>query len=186
VLVLLCIVVFIVGLAIYLLLSTLEQRLRKVETVASRIARGELEARVDESQQDAIGRLGNVFNSMAEQIQRLVHVQREMIHAVSHELRTPVARIRFGVQMIEDCPDRASMEKQLSGIDSDIQELNELIYEILTYARLEQGGPILDFQETDVRAIVEQVVEEQSSLKPDVKIQAIFREESDRWKLSEI
>ena len=186
VLVLLCIVVFIVGLAIYLLLSTLEQRLRKVETVASRIARGELEARVDESQQDAIGRLGNVFNSMAEQIQRLVHVQREMIHAVSHELRTPVARIRFGVQMIEDCPDRASMEKQLSGIDSDIQELNELIDEILTYARLEQGGPILDFQETDVRAIVEQVVEEQSSLKPDVKIQAIFGDESDRWKLSEI
>src|SRR5690606_25338162 len=112
VLVLLCIVVFIVGLAIYLLLSTLEQRLRKVETVASRIARGELEARVDESQQDAIGRLGNVFNSMAEQIQRLVHVQREMIHAVSHELRTPVARIRFGVQMIEDRSEEHTSELQ--------------------------------------------------------------------------
>ena len=180
------VIAFIVGIAVYLLLSALEQRLRKLETVASRIARGELDARIDESRLDSIGRLGSVFNSMAEQIQRLVHVQREMIHAVSHELRTPVARIRFGVQMIEDCPDRSSVEKQLAGIDSDIQELNELIDEILTYARLEQGGPILDFQETNVRDIVEQVVQEQGSIKPDIQIHAEFTPDSDRWKLSEI
>lgn len=177
---------FVLGLAIYVLLNTLEQRLRRLEIVASRIARGELEARIDVSRLDALGRLGSVFNSMAEQIQRLVHVQREMIHAVSHELRTPVARIRFGVQMIEDCPDQAAVAKQLAGIDSDIQELNELIDEILTYARLEQGGPILDFQETNIRDIVQQVVQEQSTLKPEISIQATFTPESERWKLSEV
>lgn len=171
--------------ALYLLMERLDRRLRKLETVARRIARGELDARVDDSRFDAIGRLGQVFNRMADHIQRLVEVQREMIHAVSHELRTPVARIRFGVQMIEDIVSDPAAHKQLKGIDSDIQELNELIDEILTYARLEQGGPILDFQDVNLEDIVLQVVEEQQRIKPDRQLQAEFAGESGRWRISQ-
>lgn len=172
---------------IYFVLQTLDRQLRNVETVASRIARGELDARVKRADsQDAVGRLGSAFNSMADHIQRLMYIQKEMIHAVSHELRTPVARIRFGVQMIEDCPDRESLQKQIKGIDGDIQELDELIDEILTYARLEQGGPILAFHEADVSEIVEQVISEQSSVKPELTIQSEYRKGSKVWKESEI
>lgn len=174
------------GAVLYWHIESLETRLRRLESTATRLARGELEARVEVDQADSIGRLGEAFNTMAEHIQRLVGVQREMIHAVSHELRTPVARIRFGVQMIEDCPNEAAVKKQLLGIDSDIQELDELIDEILTYARLEQGGPILTFQEADVRAIVEQVVSEQGSVKPGMSITATFSEDSNRWKNSDM
>ena len=171
----------------YYVIQGLDRRLRNIETVASRIARGELDARVKRAgNDDAVSRLGAAFNSMADHIQRLMYVQKEMIHAVSHELRTPVARIRFGVQMIEDCPNQDALQKQLKGIDGDIQELDELIDEILTYARLEQGGPILAFQEADIKGIVNQVVEEQSSVKPDMKIFAVFNDKSDLWKSSEV
>ena len=171
----------------YLLIQSLERRLRNIETAASRISRGELDARVSNAgDEDSISRLGVAFNSMADHIQRLMLVQKEMIHAVSHELRTPVARIRFGVQMIEDCPGKKELEKQVRGIDGDIQELDELIDEILTYARLEQGGPILAFQEADVSAIVEQVVSEQSSVKPEMTIYSEYKEGSETWKISEI
>jgi two-component system sensor histidine kinase RstB len=164
-----------------------ERRIRSIETAASRISRGELDARVTSAgEEDAISRLGLSFNSMADHIQRLMYVQKEMIHAVSHELRTPVARIRFGVQMIEDCQNPESIQKQVKGIDGDIQELDELIDEILTYARLEQGGPILAFQQADVAAIVSQVVAEQSSDKPEIKITSEFKKGSEVWKESEI
>lgn len=164
-----------------------DRRIRSIETAASRISRGELDARVTRAGEgDAISRLGLSFNSMADHIQRLMYVQKEMIHAVSHELRTPVARIRFGVQMIEDCQSPESIQKQVKGIDGDIQELDELIDEILTYARLEQGGPILAFQQADVSAIVAQVVAEQSSDKPEIEITAEFKDGSDIWKESEI
>lgn len=179
--------VIILSVVLFFVLQILERRLRNIETVASRIARGELDARVRyDAENDAIGRLGKAFNSMADHIQRLMFVQKEMIHAVSHELRTPVARIRFGVQMIEDCRDDKMVKTQIAGIDGDIQELDELIDEILTYARLEQGGPILTFQEDNIRAIVEQVVAEQSSIKPGMKIMAEFKHGSDKWKLSEV
>ncbi len=171
----------------FYVIQGLDRRLRNIETVASRIARGELEARVKRAgNDDAVSRLGLAFNSMADHIQRLMYVQKEMIHAVSHELRTPVARIRFGVQMIEDCPNEKALQKQLKGIDGDIQELDELIDEILTYARLEQGGPILAFQEADIKAIVDQVVSEQGSVKPEMEIFAEFKDGSDLWKISEV
>ena len=175
-----------VAAAVYVLIASIDKRLRGLEAVASRISRGELDARINVDREDAIGRLGNAFNRMAEHVQRLVGVQREMIHAVSHELRTPVARIRFGVQMIEDCSSEKSLQKQLTGIDSDIQELDELIDEILTYARLEQGGPILVFNDVDVKLIVEQVVSEQSSVKPEMTIQAEFEEGAQQWKQSDV
>jgi two-component system, OmpR family, sensor histidine kinase RstB len=172
---------------VFLMIQSYERKLRNVEAVADRITRGELDARVKGSSgSEALERLGNAFNHMADHIQRLMYVQKEMIHAVSHELRTPVARIRFGVQMIEDCPSPEAMRKQITGIDSDIQELDELIDEILTYARLEQGGPILAFQVTDLLQLVQQVVEEQGSVKPDLSIIANYSKDSEQWRDTEV
>ncbi len=174
---------------VLLFVQTYERRLRNVETMAERIARGELDARVKNVHSgggDATERLSTAFNAMADHIQRLMLVQKEMIHAVSHELRTPVARIRFGVQMIEDCPDTAALRKQVEGIDSDIQELDELIDEILTYARLEQGGPILSFQDANLSDIINQVVDEQSRGKPDLQLDAKFETSSDEWLETEV
>jgi two-component system sensor histidine kinase RstB len=153
--------VLLIGLGVYWVVNTFETRLRKLEQATSRLSQGHLNARVNSSGDDPVGRLGRSFNKMAEHIQRLISIQREMVRAVSHELRTPVARIRFGAQIIEDSVmDDPFVSKQLAGMDADIQELDELIDEILTYARLEEGGPILDFQKVNVAEVAEQVVGE--------------------------
>lgn len=88
--------------------------------------------------------------------------------------------------MIEDSLDDESRAKQLAGIDHDIQELNELIDEILTYARLEQGGPILDFQYTNIVDIVRQVIREQQSSNPELTIAADFLDGAEHWKMSDV
>ena len=80
---------------------------------ATRIAAGKLEARVPEGEGDSVGRLAAAFNAMAEHVQRLISVQREMVRAVSHELRTPVARLRFGLEMVEDSEDAAQRRKAM-------------------------------------------------------------------------
>lgn len=176
----------VLAVALYVLLRDVDQNLRAVESVAVRIARGEMGARVDAGDSTLVSRLANAFNGMAEHIQRLVGVQREMIHAVSHELRTPVARIRFGVQMLEGSDDPEAFRKQMDGIDGDIQELDELIDEILTYARLEQGGPVFSLQEHSVTDIVRRVVSEQQLIRPGTSIEADIAEGSEQWAMSDI
>ena len=176
----------VLALALFLGLRFMDGQMRKVESVAVRMARGEMGARVEAGEGTVVSRLAASFNSMAEQIQRLVEVQREMIHAVSHELRTPVARIRFGVQMIESANSPETLHKQLQGIDGDIQELDELIDEILTYARLEQGGPVFTLRQASVPEIVQQVVDEQGMIHDTIDIRCQIDESSQHYAMADI
>ncbi|KAF1066006.1 MAG: Sensor protein RstB [Pseudomonas citronellolis] len=159
-----------IGLTLYLLVSRLEQRLRGLESAASRIAGGSLEARVQVRGADSVGRLAATFNHMAEQVQRLISMQRELVRAVSHELRTPVARLRFGLEMVDSADTDQARRKYLDGMDGDIQDLDQLVDEMLTYARLEQGSPTLSYQRLELGALVEQVVAELAPLRGDVQV----------------
>ncbi len=149
-----------ISIAIYVLVRGLERRMSKLERAALRLARGDLDARVKVHGGDSVGQLAAAFNNMASHIQRLLSIQKEMIRGVSHELRTPVARIRFGLEMVDDAETREERQSYLRGIDGDIEELDHLIDEILTYARLEEGVPDIRFERKDVDAIVERVAEE--------------------------
>jgi two-component system sensor histidine kinase RstB len=48
-----------------------------------------------------------------------------------------------------------ALEKYLEGMDGDIQDLDKLVDEMLTYARLEQGAPALKFQRIDLDALAQ-------------------------------
>jgi two-component system, OmpR family, sensor histidine kinase RstB len=147
---------------IYLIVRGVEARLARLELAAGRIASGRLDTRVKVDGGGFIGRVGMAFNAMAAQVQSLLRSQQEMIRAVSHELRTPVARIRFAVQMVEDMTDDPAVHRQLHGIDGDIEELDQLIDEILTYARLDSGivnGTELQRAVVDCRAMARRVLD---------------------------
>ncbi|MDF1729803.1 MAG: HAMP domain-containing protein, partial [Sulfitobacter sp.] len=74
-----------IGLIVYLLVRQLERRLSGLEAAATRIAKGSLEVRVPARGADSVGRLAAAFNGMAEHLQRLLAIQRELVRAVSHE-----------------------------------------------------------------------------------------------------
>ncbi|WP_137971543.1 ATP-binding protein [Pseudomonas sp. F(2018)] len=158
------------GLILYLLVRRLERRLLALENAASHLASGRLDARAPTQGADSVGRLAATFNAMAEQLQRLLNVQREMVRAVSHELRTPVARLRFGLEMVGDADSDEARRKYMDGMDGDIQELDKLVDEMLVYARLEQGSPELIYQRVDLRALLDQVIKELAPLRADIRV----------------
>ena len=159
-----------IGLIVYLLVRQLERRLKGLEAAATRIAKGNLQVRVPARGADSVGRLAAAFNGMAEHLQQLLAIQRELVRAVSHELRTPVARLRFGLEMLGDAATPEARRKYLDGMDSDIQDLDGLVDEMLTYARLEQGSPALNFQRVDLNALLDQVIGELSPLRPQITV----------------
>ena len=160
-----------IGLIVYLLVRSLEQRLRALESAATHIASGRLDARVPTRGADSVGRLASSFNAMAEHLQTSLSTQRELVRAVSHELRTPVARLRFGLEMIADAPNESARRKYMDGMDSDIQDLDKLVDEMLTYARLEQGSPALNFQQVELKALIDQVIDELAPLSNKVRVE---------------
>lgn len=155
---------FLISLGVYALIFPLERKLQLVQVGLNNITKGKLDTRVEVVGQDEISRLSATFNSMAEHIKRLIESQRELTRAVSHELRTPVARIRFAVDMLADTDDAESREMQRDYIDEDIEALNGLIDEILTYAKLEEGSPKLDWEMVNLSELMAQIVKETNAL----------------------
>jgi two-component system, OmpR family, sensor histidine kinase RstB len=148
------------GFVTYFLVRPLQTRLRKLDGAVRQLGSGNLDARADVRGQDAIGQLGATFNGMTEHIRRLIESQREMTRAVSHELRTPVARLRFGLEMLADCDDSEERRVKLDELDRDIEQLDRLIDEILTFARLEEGTPTIELKQVDMEPLFEQICRE--------------------------
>lgn len=159
-----------IGLIVYLLVRQLERRLKALESTATQITQGDLCVRADARSADSVGRLAATFNNMTSHLQGSLASQKEMVRAVSHELRTPVARMRFALQMIEDATSDQARSKYLTSMDSDIQELDRLLDEMLTYARLEHGSPELTFRAVDLNLMIDQLLVELAPLRPEIKV----------------
>lgn len=154
----------IITLAAYFIIHPLERKLKMMEQTVRKIRGGDLSARANVDGSDEVSQLAHAFNGMAEHIQRLIDSQRELTRAVSHELRTPVARLRFGMEMLADTDDVDQRHEQLLHLDHDVEQLNQLIDEILTYAKLEQGTPSLKFETFVLQNMLDRVKAETEAL----------------------
>ena len=164
---------FLLSLGVYGLILPLERKIRQVRYALNRMKSGDLSLRVPIEGSDEMANLASSYNNMSDHIQRLIEAQRELMRAVSHELRTPVARIRFGMEMLAEEDDYDYRIQQMEMIDRDIEALNTLIDEIMTYAKLEQGAPSLDFEEIILLDLLSQVAVETEALKTQKEIELI-------------
>ena len=162
---------FVLSLGVYGLLVPMQRRLREVNYALHRMKSGDMTLRLPVDGTDEMASLATNYNSMSDHIQRLIEAQRELMRAVSHELRTPVARIRFGMEMLAEEDDYEYRLQQVEQIDKDIEALNTLIDEIMTYAKLEQGTPSLDFEKIVLFDVLDQVVVETEALKTQKEIE---------------
>ena len=164
---------FMLSLGVYGLILPMQRKIRQVNYALNRTKSGDLNMRLPVDGTDEMASLASSYNSMSDHIQRLIEAQRELMRAVSHELRTPVARIRFGMEMLAEEDDYEYRLQQVEMIDKDIEALNTLIDEILTYAKLEQGMPSLEIEKIVLVEVLEQVVTETEALKTQKDIQLL-------------
>ena len=114
--------------------------LERLTAVANRIGEGDLSARTGLRGRGEVGQLARAFDEMAERLQRLVRAERELLANVSHEVRTPLARIRVALELAAE-GDHEKAQRYLSEIGADLAEIDGLVEEILTAARLDGAGP---------------------------------------------
>lgn len=96
-----------------------------------------------------------------------IAVQKELINAISHELRTPITRLRFGVEMMESSPSQTEENNYASGVLQDIDELEDLVSELLTYARFDRNFSELQMQKLAIVPWLEDVL---ANLRTDVSV----------------
>jgi signal transduction histidine kinase len=107
-----------------------------LERATRRLGAGDLTTRVALDRGDEIGDLARAFDDMAGRIAAFVRAEKELLANVSHELRTPLSRIRVVLELASD-GDPARAQRYLGEIAQDLAELDRLVEDVLTTAKLD-------------------------------------------------
>ncbi len=135
----------------------LRKQHKELEKVALALSSGERDQRVDLSKLREIDDLGRAFNFMADKTQARADAQQRLLRSVSHELRTPISRMRIATHLLRDLDDRDERNQRVDALEYDFDQLDDLVEELLTYARFEGDAAPLDFVDVDVIELLEEL-----------------------------
>ncbi len=110
--------------------------LEKLGELTRAFGAGDLSARSGSTSNDEIGDLGRALDDMAQRVIELRRTEKELLANVSHELRTPLARIRMALELVRE-GDTASAAGYLTDIEDDLGELERLLDDVMTAARMD-------------------------------------------------
>jgi len=153
---------FVLALAAFPLARALARPMERLTEAARRLGAGDLSARAGLRRGDEVGELSSAFDDMASRLQGQVKSERQLLADVSHELRTPLSRIRVALDLAAE-GDVAKARRYLEEIRLDLEELDQLLGDVLTAARLDQAGGRgevpLRLQELAAAGVVEKAAE---------------------------
>lgn len=116
--------------------------IRETSATATRIAGGDLGARIDDEHAQLGGEIGDLVgsvNAMASHLERSRALERQFLLSVSHDLRTPLTNIRGYAEALTD---GAADDPVAVGaiIEGESRRLERLVGDLLLLARLEGTG----------------------------------------------
>ncbi|GAB4505809.1 MAG: ATP-binding protein [Anaerolineales bacterium] len=127
--------------------------LRAMAAASQRIAEGHYGERVQVASADELGQLAQRFNQMAEKLEQVEAMRRQLIGDVSHELRTPLTAIKGSMEGLMDGVLPAAQDTYQQ-IYQEANRLNRLVDDLQELSRVEGGAYRLDLQPLDVSALV--------------------------------
>lgn len=133
-------VILSLSIPVYAWLRPLWRDLRSIETAAKQIGTGQMDARVQLTENSTVHPIGQAFDSMADNIKVLMEQQDTLMQDIAHEIRTPLARLRYRLALMSNTNDTT--------LDHDITEIEHLIDELLFKAKVDAQTPIQNINQT--------------------------------------
>jgi signal transduction histidine kinase len=145
------------AIALWFWIRPIWRDLETLRQTARSLGEGKLETRSPEAHSKLFAPLADTLNGMAERVQRLLAMQKDLSSAISHELRTPIARLRFATEMLAEAEEKPERERLSLMMERDLEELDKLVDSSLVYAKLERENRSLHL----VTVVLDDWLEEQ-------------------------
>ncbi len=140
-----------------LLAKRISQPILNTVEITKEISDGKYEVRLEE-QSDTIELqlLINSINHLAESLETLEKLRKQLTEDVAHELRTPITILQSYLEAMTEGIWDASQERLQSCYD-EVVRIGTLVGDLENLAKLEKDNLRLDKQPMDLRAVIEQV-----------------------------
>lgn len=167
--------------------------LEQMTTTAERISAGDLSSRVGVRDDGSeVGRLGQAFDRMLDQIQGAFEAQRsalvekersetklrQFVADASHELRTPLTAVRGYAELYRagGLSEDDALEQAMSRIGTESRRMAAMVEDLLLLARLDQGRP-LRREPVVLTELVNDAVQDVQAVEPDRPVHAEVEKE---------
>ena len=152
---------FYTGVVLLLLiwLYPLLNRLNLLRRSARAFGAGDLSVRIPKGKVSYITDIEQEFNRMAQKIEHLISDNKLLSRGLSHDLRTPIARLRFGLDVLEEGILTDKQQKTLAHLNRDLIAMESLVETLLKYARLEQANIALKTEPLNLQTLLTELVE---------------------------
>ena len=148
----------IVAIVVSLLLSRgVVAPVRTLTSASRRIADGHYGERVQAAGSDELGQLAHSFNQMAEKLEQVESMRRQLIGDVSHELRTPLTAIKGNMEGLLDGVIPASPEVYQQ-VHQEADRLAHLVDDLQELSRVEAEAYSLDVHPQAISMLVQTTV----------------------------
>lgn len=144
----------------YIISRRLSLPLLEMEKATRRMAKGELETRVQINSHDEIGTLANAINDLAMEIEVYRRTRQEFFTNISHELKTPVTYLTGYAKVLKERLYETEEEhnQYLDIIENEGNRLNVLINDLFELSKMEAGRITLNIEPIDIVEILENVI----------------------------
>lgn len=126
------------------------RRVAYLERITLKFAAGEMAVRANTAGGRALGTLNRSFNHMADKISELIVTNKSLTNAVAHELRTPIFRIQWQAEILKETQLDSYQTETVCSLVEDTEEMESMIDELLSYAKLDQGQYGLELENLDL------------------------------------
>lgn len=153
------------GMAVAVILMLLASRaitgpIAAIARAATSFAQGDMTARVPVTTADEVGRLGDIFNRMADALAQVEQHRREFLANVTHDLKTPITAIRGYTEAILDgyADKPEQIRTYLEHVLTETERINRLVNDVLDLSRLQSGQLPLHIKACPLTELIQTVV----------------------------
>jgi len=141
----------------YMLTHWVLRPLYRITAITRKVADGNYSERVKVVSRYEVGQLADAFNHMADNLEKIERLRKNMVADISHELRTPLTNLRGYLEGLSDAVIPPSPET-FRMLEQEVLRLVNLVEDLQQLARADAARAFLDRQELSLHELLQQIM----------------------------
>ncbi|HLO24546.1 MAG TPA: ATP-binding protein, partial [Geobacteraceae bacterium] len=129
----------------------------QITAITRKVAVGNFSERVNVASRYEVGQLADAFNEMADNLEKIERLRKNMVADIAHELRTPLTNLRGYLEGLSDAVIPPSREN-FRMLEQEVLRLVHLVEDLQQLARADAARAFLDRQELSLHDLLGQIM----------------------------